>query len=379
MLSPAPDMNVPPLSSTRRRGIYILPNLLTTAALFCGYFAIVHAMNQKFEEAAIAIFVAMLFDGLDGRVARLTGTQSEFGLHYDSLSDMVSFGVAPALLVYQWALMGLGKFGWIISFIYCSGAALRLARFNTNIGDTDKRFFQGLPSPASAALIAGMVWVSIDNGFSPEDDLWLKSVASVLTFIGGISMVSNFPFWSGKNINLRKSVPFVVVIALALAFALGALYPPGVFFGLFVCYALSGYVLSFWRWRRKRAAAIAAAREAALPVSVHEAETELLDPPPHTPFEEDADADHDEDADDDADIDADADADINIGTDTNVVVDADVSAAEAPADTNVDAPDVQAVAEFSKAVADATATDAADVTDADNGDGKRRRRRVKRL
>lgn len=257
------DMNLPSSSSKRRRGIYILPNLLTTAALFCGYFAIVQAMNQNFEAAAIAIFVAMVFDGLDGRVARLTGTQSEFGVQYDSLSDMVSFGIAPALLAYQWALMDLNKLGWIVSFIYCSGAALRLARFNTNVGIVDKRFFQGLPSPAAAALIAGMVWVSTDNSFSPKDFFWLKAAACLLTFIGGISMVSNFPFWSGKNINLRKSVPFIVVIALALAFALGALYPPGVFFGLFVCYALSGYALSFWRWRRRRAAAAAAAREAA--------------------------------------------------------------------------------------------------------------------
>jgi CDP-diacylglycerol--serine O-phosphatidyltransferase len=255
------DMNSPHLSSARRRGIYILPNLLTTAALFCGYFAIVQAMIGKFEISAIAIFVAMLFDGLDGRVARLTGTQSEFGAQYDSLSDMVSFGVAPALLVYQWALMDLNKLGWIVSFVYCSGAALRLARFNTNIGIVDKRFFQGLPSPAAAALIAGLVWVSFDNNLNPGEIPWLKFVACLLTLISGISMVSNFPFWSGKNINLRKSVPFIAVIALALAFALGALYPPGVFFGLFVCYALSGYLLAFWRWRRRRRAAAARAAE----------------------------------------------------------------------------------------------------------------------
>jgi CDP-diacylglycerol--serine O-phosphatidyltransferase len=268
-------MNSPSLPSARRRGIYILPNLLTTAALFCGYFAIVQAMNGKFEMAAIAIFVAMLFDGLDGRVARLTGTQSEFGAQYDSLSDMVSFGVAPALLIYQWALMPLEKIGWIVSFVYCSGAALRLARFNTNIGVVDKRFFQGLPSPAAAALIAGLVWVSIDNSLTPGDNTWLKFVACLVTLISGISMVSNLPFWSGKNINLRRSVPFIAVIALALAFALGALYPPGVFFGLFVCYALSGYLLSFWRWRRKRAAA--RATESLPPLD--DADAELPDTP----------------------------------------------------------------------------------------------------
>ena len=284
------DMNLPTPSSARRRGIYILPNLLTTAALFCGFFAIVEAMNSRFEISAIAIFVAMVFDGLDGRVARLTGTQSEFGVQYDSLSDMVSFGVAPALLTYQWALNDLSwnKLGWIVSFVYCSGTALRLARFNTNVGIVDKRFFQGLPSPAAAALIAGMVWVSIDNDI-PRDNVWLKSAACLITLIAGISMVSNFPFWSGKNINLRKSVPFIVVIALALAFALGALYPPGVFFGLFVCYALSGYVLAFWRWRRRRkAAARQAAAEATttLPDDAEDA-TSSDDPPEHSPLEED--------------------------------------------------------------------------------------------
>jgi len=261
-------MNPPSLPSPRRRGIYILPNLLTTAALFCGYYAIVQAMNERFEAAAIAIFVAMLFDGLDGRVARLTGTQSEFGVQYDSLSDMVSFGVAPALLVYEWALMGLDKLGWIVSFVYCAGAALRLARFNTNVDIVDKRFFQGLPSPAAAALIAGMVWVSIDNNFSPKSEAWLNYVACLFTFIAGISMVSNFPFWSGKNINLRKSVPFIVVISLVLAFALAAAYPPGIFFGLFVSYALSGYVLSFWRWRKRKAIAAATAAAAAVDAAV---------------------------------------------------------------------------------------------------------------
>jgi CDP-diacylglycerol--serine O-phosphatidyltransferase len=246
-------MSLPSFSRPRRRGIYILPNLFTTAALFCGFFAIVQAMNHNFEVAAIAIFVAMVFDGLDGRIARLTGTQSEFGAQYDSLSDMVCFGAAPALVAYEWALMDLGKAGWIVSFIYCAGAALRLARFNTNIDAVDKRFFQGLPSPAAAALIAGTVWLSIDNHFTPDETPWLRGVACLVTFFAGISMVSNVPFWSGKSINLRKSVPFIVVIALVLAFALGSFYPPGTFFGLFVAYALSGYLYAIWQWQRRRA------------------------------------------------------------------------------------------------------------------------------
>lgn len=232
----------------RRRGIYILPNLFTTAALFAGFYAIVQAMNQRFEVAAVAIFVAMVLDGLDGRIARLTHTQSEFGAEYDSLSDMVSFGAAPALVMYEWALQDLGKLGWIAAFIYCAGAALRLARFNTNIDVVDKRYFQGLPSPAAAALIAGMVWVGIDNGFSGNE---LRGYACALTIFAGVSMVSNVLFWSGKSINLRKSVPFIVVIALVLVFALVSSYPPGILFGLFLIYAISGYVMWLLRWKRK--------------------------------------------------------------------------------------------------------------------------------
>lgn len=233
----------------RRRGIYILPNLFTTAALFAGFYAIVQAMNDRFEYAAVAIFVAMVLDGLDGRIARLTNTQSDFGAEYDSLSDMVSFGAAPALVMYEWALQDLGKFGWIAAFIYCAGAALRLARFNTNIDVVDKRYFQGLPSPAAAALVAGMVWVGIDNNFAGEELRWY---AAVLTIFAGVSMVSNVLFWSGKSINLRKSVPFIVLIALVLAFALISSYPPGILFGLFLAYATSGYVVAALRWRKRK-------------------------------------------------------------------------------------------------------------------------------
>jgi CDP-diacylglycerol--serine O-phosphatidyltransferase len=233
----------------RRRGIYILPNLFTTAALFSGFFAIVQAMNGKFEVAAVAIFIAMVFDGLDGRVARLTRTQSAFGAEYDSLSDMVSFGAAPALVVYVWALKGMGKLGWIAAFIYCAGAALRLARFNTNIEVVDKRYFQGLPSPAAAALVAGLVWVMIDNNWSGDEAAW---IACVLTIFAGITMVSNLRYYSGKDINLRKSVPFMMVAAIALGFALVSSYPPGVLFGLFLVYALSGYVLGVSGWLARR-------------------------------------------------------------------------------------------------------------------------------
>jgi CDP-diacylglycerol--serine O-phosphatidyltransferase len=244
-----PDRMPPTTPDKRRRGIYILPNLFTTAALFAGFYAIVQAMNQRFEVAAVAIFVAMVLDGLDGRIARLTHTQSEFGAEYDSLSDMVSFGAAPALVMYEWALQDLGKLGWIAAFIYCAGAALRLARFNTNIDVVDRRYFQGLPSPAAAALIAGLVWVGIDNGFSGEE---LSGYACALTIFAGVSMVSNVLFWSGKSINLRKSVPFIVVIALVLVFALVSSYPPGILFGLFLIYAGSGYVIWALRWKRRK-------------------------------------------------------------------------------------------------------------------------------
>ncbi|HEX5394337.1 MAG TPA: CDP-diacylglycerol--serine O-phosphatidyltransferase [Rhodocyclaceae bacterium] len=229
----------------RRRGIYILPNLFTTAALFAGFYAIVQAMNQSFEAASVAIFIAMVLDGLDGRVARLTGTQSAFGAEYDSLSDMVSFGVAPALVSYEWALKGLGKWGWIAAFIYCVGAALRLARFNTNIDVVDKRYFQGLPSPAAAALVAGLVWVILDNDIAGAEVRWY---AFALTIFAGLTMVSNVRYWSGKDINLRRSVPFIFVAGIALGFALISSYPPGVLFALFLCYALSGYVLTVAGW-----------------------------------------------------------------------------------------------------------------------------------
>ena len=231
----------------RRRGIYLLPNLLTTAALFAGFYSIVQAMNGNYEQSAVAIFVAMVMDGLDGRVARLTHTQSAFGAEYDSLSDMVSFGVAPALVVYVWALKSMGKLGWIAAFVYCVGAALRLARFNTQLEVADKHYFQGLPSPAAAALIAGLVWVMHDYQIKGGDVRWL---AWSFTLFAGLTMVSNFRYYSGKDINLRKSVPFMFLLVLVLVFVLISLNPPQVLFGIFVLYALSGYVLALWSRRK---------------------------------------------------------------------------------------------------------------------------------
>lgn len=233
----------------RRRGIYVLPNLLTTAALFCGFFAIVQAMEGEYEQAAVAIFVAMVLDGLDGRVARLTHTQSAFGAEYDSLSDMVCFGVAPALVTYDWALRDLGRLGWIAAFIYCVGAALRLARFNSSAEATDKRFFLGLPSPAAAALVAGFVWVMIDLDVAGEEVRWL---ACILVIFAGITMVSSFRFYSFKDFNLRRSVSFLFIVGIAFAIALFSYKPSVALFGLFVVYALSGYVLALLRLVRTR-------------------------------------------------------------------------------------------------------------------------------
>ncbi len=204
-------------SELRRRGIYLLPNLLTTAGLFAGFYAIVQAMTGRFEHAAVAIFIAMVFDGLDGRVARMTRTQSAFGAEYDSLSDMVSFGAAPALIAFEWAMKGMGKWGWIAAFVYCAGAALRLARFNTSIGIVDKRYFQGLPSPAAAALVAGFVWIINDLNIPGEDVRWY---AFALTLFAGITMVSTLRYWSGKDINMRRSVPFMVLPAIVLGYVL---------------------------------------------------------------------------------------------------------------------------------------------------------------
>jgi len=244
------EEGIEPSSAPRkpRRGIYMLPNMITLAALFGGFYAIVMAMNGRFENAVIGVFCAMVLDSLDGRVARMTGTQSAFGEQMDSLSDMVSFGAAPALIVYEWALKGMGKLGWVAAFVYCASAALRLARFNTNIGVVDKRYFQGLPSPAAAALVTGFIWVMDDAGFKGVSKIdWLAWSAMALTLYAGLTMVTNVPFYSFKTIGHRKSVPFVFIVLIALAIALVNLHPPLVLFGAFCAYGLSGYAVYAWR------------------------------------------------------------------------------------------------------------------------------------
>lgn len=243
----------------RRKGIYILPNLFTLAALFGGFYAIVMAMNQRFELAAIGVFCAMVLDSLDGRVARMTNTQSAFGEQMDSLSDMVSFGAAPALVVYEWALKGMGKLGWIAAFVYCAAAALRLARFNVNVGVVDKRYFQGLPSPAAAALVMGFIWLMDDSGYKGfREGPWLGWVAMGFTLYAGLTMVTNVPFYSFKDVHFKRSVPFIVTVAIVLAFGLIAYHPPTVLFGLFVVYGLSGYVVYGYRKTKGRPVSVIA-------------------------------------------------------------------------------------------------------------------------
>ncbi|MDA8416385.1 MAG: CDP-diacylglycerol--serine O-phosphatidyltransferase [Betaproteobacteria bacterium] len=234
----------------QRRGIYILPNLFTTASLFSGFFAIVQGMNGHFELAAQAIFIAMVLDGLDGRVARLTHTQSAFGAEYDSLSDMVSFGAAPSLVMYDWALRGMGKLGWLAAFVYCAGAALRLARFNTQLAVADKRWFTGLPSPAAAALLAGMVWV-LHSDYQFEG-AQVDGLAWLITLFAGLSMVSNIRFYSFKDLNLRRSVPFWAALLILLLFVVLSLDQSRVLWGFFLIYGISGYVMWVVRfWQRR--------------------------------------------------------------------------------------------------------------------------------
>lgn len=233
----------------RRRGVYLLPNLFTTAALFSGFYAVLSANAGRFEAAALGIFAALVLDGFDGRIARITHTQSDFGAEYDSLSDMVAFGVAPALVAYEWALSGLGKLGWLAAFVYTAAAALRLARFNTQVGIADKRWFQGLPSPAAAAIIAGGIWIGVDNGVEGSS---VSLIAALLTAAAGLLMVSNFRYQSFKVLDLQGRVPFMVSVLVMLGFALVVLDPPIVLFLMFFGYAASGPVFTWARRRQRR-------------------------------------------------------------------------------------------------------------------------------
>lgn len=235
------------IDTVRKKGIYLLPNLFTLSSLFSGFYAVVIAMAGDFEKAAIAISVSMILDGCDGRVARLTHTQSSFGEQFDSLADMCAFGMAPAMVVYQWALHDLGRLGWAAAFVYCAGAALRLARFNTNIGVVDKSFFQGLPSPAAAALVAGFVWLAVDQRMPVYSD-WLPWLAMIITVYAGLTMVCNAPFYSGKSFHYSKSVPFWVLIAAVILLFILSTDPALMVFILFCLYALSGFVYQFYLW-----------------------------------------------------------------------------------------------------------------------------------
>ncbi len=248
--SPTPDKPKP------SRGIYLLPNLFTTAGLFSGFYAIIAAIGGRYEAAAIAIFVGMIMDGIDGRVARLTNTQSQFGVEYDSLSDMVCFGLAPALVMYQWTLYGFSdygwlwaKLGWVAAFVYVAGGALRLARFNSQVETADKRYFQGLPSPSAAAVLAGFVWWATDGGLHGDD---LRIPVAIVTAVTGLLMVSNFRYYSFKEVDFKNRVPFVVLLLVVMGFILAMIDPPTILFVGFSLYALSGPALTLWILRKKR-------------------------------------------------------------------------------------------------------------------------------
>ncbi|MAY41268.1 MAG: CDP-diacylglycerol--serine O-phosphatidyltransferase [Oceanospirillaceae bacterium] len=231
----------------RSRGIYLLPNLFTTGALFSGFYAVVASMNGHFENAAVAIFVAMVLDGLDGRVARMTNTSSAFGAEYDSLADMVSFGVAPSLVVFNWVLDDIGKLGWFAAFLYVAGAALRLARFNTQIGSTDKRYFIGLPSPAAAAAVAGLVWAATE--YEVDGAPYAYLVAGYVALVG-VLMVSNVLYYSFKDVSLKEKVPFLILAGIVLALAVISISPPVILWIIFLAYAASGPLL--WVMRKTK-------------------------------------------------------------------------------------------------------------------------------
>ncbi|HCO43292.1 MAG TPA: CDP-diacylglycerol--serine O-phosphatidyltransferase [Gammaproteobacteria bacterium] len=246
--TPPPDAPAP---RPRRRGIYVLPNLFTTLGLFAGFYAIVAAGRGQFGAACLAVFASILADGLDGRVARLTGTETDFGAEYDSLSDMVAFGVAPALLIYDWALQNLGKAGWLLAFFYAAAAALRLARFNTQPQVYGKQYFQGLPSPAAAALVTSAVWA----GHNFDFPAWVGTpLALLVTAGGGALMVSNLRYYSFKEVDPRGRIPFFAAVLIAVGVAVVFTNPPVVLLSLFSAYAVSGPILTLTRrrhWRRR--------------------------------------------------------------------------------------------------------------------------------
>jgi CDP-diacylglycerol---serine O-phosphatidyltransferase len=238
-------------SKPNRKGIYLLPNLFTTAGLFGGFYAIVASMNQQYEAASIAIFLAMLMDALDGRVARMTNTQTAFGAQYDSLADMASFGLAPALIIYNWSLSALGKFGWLACFIYVASAALRLARFNTQVGIEDKKYFQGLASPAAAGVLSGLVWISVEYQIAQQS---FTILIALLTLCVGLLMVSNFRYYSFKDYDWKGKVPFAALFVFVLVIVTVASEPAIVLFSIFFAYALSGPVLTIWKLKENRLA-----------------------------------------------------------------------------------------------------------------------------
>jgi CDP-diacylglycerol--serine O-phosphatidyltransferase len=276
------DSNNPPseprppegrMARVRRKGLYPLPTLITLGALFGGFYGIVMAMDGRFDLATMGVFAAMALDGLDGRVARMTGTQSAFGEQMDSLADMVSFGAAPALIAYEWALRPLGRWGWLAAFVYCACAALRLARFNVNTGVVNKRYFQGLPSPSAAALVAGFVWLTVAVAEAHREAPLFHHLINALggarvargdfswlmfgiTLFAGLTMVTNIPYYSFKDFGGRRSVPFAVLIAVALVLAVVSVEPATVLFLIFVVYALSGYVIYAWRRAKGQYASI---------------------------------------------------------------------------------------------------------------------------
>lgn len=256
------EKNDPVVIRKRRKGIYILPNIFTLVALFGGFYSVVMSMNEQFTSAAVGVFIAMLFDSLDGRVARMTNTQSAFGEQMDSLSDMVSFGAAPALIAYAWTLKNLGRWGWVAAFVYCACAALRLARFNVNTSVVDKKYFQGLPSPAAAALVVGFIGLMNDSEVQFFLNGWLSWQQLSwcmfgLTLYAGLSMVTNVPFYSFKDINLKKSVPFTAIVVMVLIIAIVNIHPPTVLFCIFVFYGFSGYaVYAFRKWKGEQTSMI---------------------------------------------------------------------------------------------------------------------------